>query len=190
MVKTDALDAVAAAHSVLAQPVDMLARPRAGDGIRQALSVLLASRRRRDGYRTIQRNALNALTRTNELGIDARRALTDSQITRIASWRKRETDSLCQGVARGEAVSLARSIRELDGQLRQNKQQIAALCDRVAPGMQHQVGCGPITVATILIAYSNDGRSRSEAAFASLAGTAPLPASSGEHYPTQIKPVG
>ena len=41
------------------------------------------------------------------------------------------------------------------------------------------VGVGAVIAATVLIAWSHAGRVRSEAAFASLAGTCPIPASSG-----------
>ena len=41
------------------------------------------------------------------------------------------------------------------------------------------VGVGAVVAATVLIAWSHAGRVRSEAAFASLAGTCPVPASSG-----------
>src|SRR5699024_11040927 len=64
-------------------------KPRSSAGIRASLATLLAARRRLDGYRTVQRNALTALVRTTDLGVDARRALTDRQITLIASWRTR-----------------------------------------------------------------------------------------------------
>jgi transposase len=40
-------------------------------------------------------------------------------------------------------------------------------------------GVGPISAAQILISWSHPGRLRSEAAFANLAGAAPIPASSG-----------
>lgn len=40
-------------------------------------------------------------------------------------------------------------------------------------------GVGPISAAQVLISWSHPGRLRSEAAFASLAGAAPIPASSG-----------
>jgi transposase len=40
-------------------------------------------------------------------------------------------------------------------------------------------GVGPVVAGTILLAWSHPGRVRSEAAFAALAGTSPIPASSG-----------
>ena len=44
-----------------------------------------------------------------------------------------------------------------------------------------QPGIGPITAAQVFIAWSHPGRCRNEAAFARLAGVAPLEASSGQH---------
>jgi len=87
--KSDAIDAVAAvaaARATLSLDTAQLARPRA-EGTREALTVLLAARRRLDTARTINRNALNALVRTIGFGLDARRALTDAQIELVASWR-------------------------------------------------------------------------------------------------------
>lgn len=43
-----------------------------------------------------------------------------------------------------------------------------------------QFGVGPITAATVLCAWSHPGRIRDEAAFAMLAGIAPIPANSGQ----------
>ncbi len=40
-------------------------------------------------------------------------------------------------------------------------------------------GVGPVTAAVLITAWSHPGRVRSEAAFASLAGVSPIPASSG-----------
>ncbi len=47
------------------------------------------------------------------------------------------------------------------------------------PGLLKLFGIGPITAAQILVSWSYPGRFRSEAAFASFAGVAPIPASSG-----------
>ena len=43
-----------------------------------------------------------------------------------------------------------------------------------------ELGVGPIVAATVLCAWSHPGRLRDEAAFAMLAGVAPLPANSGK----------
>ena len=49
----------------------------------------------------------------------------------------------------------------------------------ICPVLLAQPGVGTITAAQFLISWSHAGRIRSEAAFASLAGAAPIPASSG-----------
>ena len=51
---------------------------------------------------------------------------------------------------------------------------------KLAPQLLDQPGVGPLAAAQILISWSHRGRIRSEAAFARLAGSAPIPASSGQ----------
>ena len=53
------------------------------------------------------------------------------------------------------------------------------LARAVAPALLAQRGVGPVTGAQVLISWPHPGRLRSEAAFAMLAGAAPIEASSG-----------
>lgn len=76
--KTDALDAVRIARSVLAVDITRLRRPRA-DGHRVALRVLTVAREEMVAERTRAINALTALLRTVDLGLDVRKALPHSQ---------------------------------------------------------------------------------------------------------------
>lgn len=176
--KTDAIDAKAAATGILGTELNRLLNPRT-EGKRAALGVLLASRRRLEGQSTANRNALNALVRQIDLGLDTREALTDKKIIEISTWRARPTDSMEQQVGRDEAVDLATSITAATLRLKANAAQLARLCEELAPKMQAQPGLGPVTIGIILAAYSHHGRVRNEAAFASLAGVSPLQASSG-----------
>ncbi|GHB88868.1 hypothetical protein GCM10010306_099900 [Streptomyces umbrinus] len=48
-----------------------------------------------------------------------------------------------------------------------------------AAGLPEETGIGPVTAATVLVAWSHLGRVRDEAAFAALAGVSPIPVSSG-----------
>ena len=50
----------------------------------------------------------------------------------------------------------------------------------LAPRPPRELGVGPIVAATVLCAWSHPGRIHSEAAFAMLAGVAPIPANSGQ----------
>jgi transposase len=62
---------------------------------------------------------------------------------------------------------------------RQLGKELRALVQAMAPALLAQPGVGPVTAAQLLISWSHRRRLRSEAAFAMLAGVAPIPASSG-----------
>ena len=84
--KTDALeDAVRIARSVLAVETSRLRWPRAA-GQRVVLRVLVVAREQMVAERTRAVDALTALLRTIDLGVDARKALSHSQIKIIAGW--------------------------------------------------------------------------------------------------------
>ena len=178
--KSDAIDAEAAARSVLGSDFDKLPKPREA-GQRGALRVLLASRSLLDQQRTANRNALTALVRTVDLGVDARKPLTEAQVRSIAAWRTGRSagHSDTGTIARREARRLAVSVLEQGDLLKQNHRELKDLAEALAPGLQEQPGVGPVTAAIIVCAYSHHGRVRSEAAFAALGGIAPIPASSG-----------
>jgi transposase len=82
--KSDALDAHRMAIASLPLPVDKLRHPRLHEGIRQGLRILVTARSSMAKDRTRSVNALNAVVRSNELGIDARKKLTGSQIAEIS----------------------------------------------------------------------------------------------------------
>ncbi|WP_026533725.1 IS110 family transposase [Arthrobacter sp. H14] len=177
--KTDALDAHRMAMAVLPLPVEKLRRPRLNEGIRQGLRILVTARESMTKGRTRSINALNALARSNDLGIDARRKLTPVQIEEISRWRERE-EELALGIARAEAVRLAKHILDLEEQLKSNEQKLDELVEvsEAAPLLEEK-GFRAVTAAKCLVAWSHEGRVRSEAAFACLAGVNPIPASSG-----------
>ena len=81
--KTDALDAVRIARSVLAVDTSRLRWPRS-TGPRVVLRVLVVAREQMVAERTRAINALTALLRTIDLGVDARKALLHSQFKVIA----------------------------------------------------------------------------------------------------------
>lgn len=176
--KTDDIDAVAAARSVLSVEADHLISPRA-DGIRAAVSVLLAARKSIDGRRTADRNVLTMLLRTYELGIDARRSVTQAQLEQIAAWRTRASDDAAAATIRGEARRLAKAVQAADTELEDNHKALEEHVRQLVPGLLEIPGLGPVTGGIVLSAWSHHGRIRTEAAFAALAGAAPLPASSG-----------
>lgn len=175
--KSDEIDAAAAVHTVMAQPVEQLAVPRS-DGARQALSVLLSCRRRADSHRTGLRNELTVLARTHDLDLDARRALTLAQDRQISRWRSRETDSVGLVIIGAQAKDTAEQILTEYQRIESIDAQLQPLVEGLCPGLLDIFGVGPVTAATILCAYPHKVRVHSEAAFAKMAGIAPIPASS------------
>lgn len=177
--KSDPADAAAIAAATLATDTSRLRQPRDDQGIRAAIRVLAAAREDMARERTSHVNALTALLRTTALGVDARKPLTKTSIRQIASWRPRH-EPLAASVARAEAVRLARRAIDLDHQLNANEKTITDLIKQSpASPLLDKTGIGPVTVAAVLVAWSHQGRVRSEAAFAALAGVNPIPASSG-----------
>lgn len=177
--KSDPLDAHRIAAAVLPLEEQQLRRPRLNEGVRAALRVLVCARESMTTDRTRAVNALTALLRVNDLGLDARKSLTGTQIAEVSRWRSRE-EPMAISVARSEAVRLAKRISELDTDIKTNHARITELVEisEAAP-LLAETGFGAVTAAICLTAWSHHGRVRSEAAYASLAGASPIPASSG-----------
>jgi len=76
--------------------------------------------------------------------------------------------------------SLARRFRALTKEAVEHQKAILAIIRCWRPDLLEQFGVGPIVAATVLCAWSHSGRIHSEAAFAMLAGVAPIPANSGQ----------
>lgn len=175
--KTDILDAITAARSTLATPIDRLRDRRAGE-LQIALKVLTTAREQMNADRLRSINALTALLRTHDLGLDARKALTLAQIRTVAAWRCRD-ERLSQATARRDAIRHARRVLDLDRDLKTNREQITTLISDHVPVLLEMPGIGAVTAAVVMTVWSHPGRIRSEAALAQIAGTCPIPASSG-----------
>ena len=140
--KSDCLDAHHIGAAVLPLELDQLRHPRAAGGVRAALRVLTTAR---EHMSTARVNALTALLRILDLGTDARRPLTNTQITEVASWRNRVAD-LAPSVARAEAVRPAKRIHALNVELAKNNTQLKKLLEQSeAAPLLDQSGLGPVT---------------------------------------------
>jgi transposase len=177
--KTDALDAVRAARSVLAQTRP--AEPRAG-GEREALRALMAAR---EGAVNAKRAGLcqlrDLLVTTPEPVRSELRSLTRAQLLRrLAAVRPtRHRDVEMRGALQA-LRTVARRVQHLTAEERELAREIETLTRSLAPRLLDQPGVGPHAAAQLVISWSHPGRIRSEAAFARLAGCAPIPASSGQ----------
>lgn len=187
--KSDPIDAELAALSVLRLPVRKLITPRYGEQ-RKVLRILLGARRNMVVKQTMDKNALMALLRGIELGIDARRPLKLSNYQTISRWCSQAGDRPDQAIARSEAIRLAGSIIQTAGNLKQNKLALHEAVTALTPDLLNEPGCGPVSLAQAICAYSHKGRVHSGSAFAALAGTTPLPASSGNVTRHRLNPYG
>jgi transposase len=80
--------------------------------------------------------------------------------------------------------SVARRVLQLTSEERELARELAreieTLIGKLAPQLLAQPGVGPLAAAQLVLSWSHRGRISSEAAFARLAGVAPIPASSGQ----------
>ena len=177
--KTDALDAIRAARSVLAS--ERPATPRAG-GERQALQALVAAR---EGAVNAKRAGLcqlrDLLITTPEPMRSELRPLTRARLLRrLAATRP---DGRRDPELRGSLLalrSIARRVQQLTAEERELAGEIETLTRKLAPQLLDQPGVGPHAAAQLVLSWSHQGRITTEAAFARLAGAAPIPASSGQ----------
>ncbi|GAB3011108.1 hypothetical protein GCM10023080_092150 [Streptomyces pseudoechinosporeus] len=101
------------------------------------------------------------------------------QVTRCASLRDRPALSTEHRMTIRALRSTAQRVRHLQAEARELENELLQLVRKQAPELLTLLGVGPITAAQILVSWSHSGRFRSEAAFASFAGVALIPASSG-----------
>jgi transposase len=188
--KTDAIDALRAARELLA--AEHPAIPRA-DGDREALRLLIVTRDHAVRAGRSARALLNATIITaGDCLREQLQALPAARRARACAalasppGADRLTTTQHQMLAR-----LGQRILALASEAQQLETQIAAIVEDLAPGLvAAEPGLGYLSAAQILLAYSHPGRIRSEAAFAMLAGTAPLPASSGRTIRHRLSRLG
>jgi transposase len=177
--KSDALDAVRAGREALSR--EQLACPR--------------RRGQREALRVLQLTCTGAV----KVAADARRHLKALLVTapeplrqalRGGTWLRQARACATLTAAPSDPVEYRATVRALQTtaerllaahqEAKQLGKELAALVRAMAPTLLGQPGVGPVTAAQILISWSHPGRLRSEAAFAMLAGTAPIEASSGQ----------
>jgi transposase len=179
--KSDAIDAHLAVLAALRLDANRVAAPRA-DGDREALRILLVAREEMTVMRTAQTNRLRALLLA---GDDTDRQVARGSLTQtvLAALAEREAPARAgrdQIVRQAEIRRLALALGQVGRELKDNRAQLLAIVDDIAPGLTSRYGVGPISAAQAVVSFSHPGRCRNEAAFAALSGTNPVPASSGK----------
>ncbi|CUU54120.1 Transposase [Parafrankia irregularis] len=178
--KSDPVDAHLAVLAALRLDTGKLPVPRA-DGDREALRILLGARHDLTVTNTAQTNRLRALL----LGGDdadrelARGSLTAGTLDWLSHRQEPRNPTREQTVRHAEIRRLATAVRENTRALKANAAQRQQIVDDLVPGLTERRGFGPVTAAQAVVSFSHTGRCRNDAAFAALAGTSPLQASSG-----------
>jgi transposase len=177
--KDDSLDAARIARAALAS--ETLALPRSGER-REALRLLLVARR---SAVDVRREALGQLrgvivTAPDVLREELRGLPVGRLLERCSRLRRSSSASPDELATRLVLRSLARRIQAATVEADELEQEILGHVRALAPRLLDEPGVGPIVAAQLIVAWSHHGRVRSEAAFARLAGVAPVPASSGQ----------
>ena len=178
--KSDPTNAEMAARSVFAGVAD--ATPKSGEGEVEMLRMLKSARDSAVKVRTQAVNQMKALVVTAPAELrETLDGLTASALAkRCRSFRISRMDDPTTAT-KYTLRSLACRHRQLTEEVRDLGAEMERLTRSIAPALVNTFGVGPDTAATLLIAAgSNPDRLRSEAAFASLCGVNPIPASSGK----------
>jgi transposase len=187
--KSDELDAVRAAREALAR--EHLAQPRRR-GEREALRVLLATRQGAILSRTRAITSLHALVVNAPEGIrnQLRHLDTDDLLARCARLRTGPAQSIEHRATITALRSTARRALACEAEAADLESALELLVKATGRALLAEPGVGVITAAAILNAWSHPGRIRTEAAFAMLAGVAPIPASSGQTVRHRLNRAG
>ena len=178
--KSDPIDAHLAVLAALRLDADRLPIPRA-DGDREALRILLGARHELTTTNTAQTNRLRALLLA---GDDTDRDARPRHAHRHHPDRAGPPPPAPRRQPRtGRPPRRDPPPRPRRARVRPraaaNRAQLQTIVDDLAPGLTDRRGIGPVTAAQAIVSFSHPGRCRNDAAFAALAGTSPLPASSG-----------
>lgn len=182
--KSDQIDAIRAAHDALAMKHVNAPRRRQE---REQLRILQSTRAEFIRTKTSLSNLLQHLVVSSSETVRARFLETERRfhsserlvkrcLAARVSCRLTPEDRTRLRTMRDVSLLIVDLVQRADAY----EQEMKRLVEGLAPGLLGQPGVGTLTAAQILVSWSHSGRIRTEAAFASLAGVAPIPASSGQ----------
>lgn len=178
--KSDGLDAVRAAREVLGRT--KWATPRAR-GAREGLRTLLVARSGAQLARTAAINELKAIVLTAPVALrEQLSGLSRARLIERCSRLRADPDGDAELFGTKTALrALAQRIQFLTAQASELEAAMRPLVNATGPQLLDEVGVGVVLAAQIILSWSHPGRCRSEAAFARLAGVAPIEATSGQN---------
>jgi len=176
--KCDRLDAARAAREALAR--ERLTTPRAR-GERAAIRALLVTRQSAVVARTKAIQLVRALvvSAPERLRAQLRGMATADLLRCCARLRALGAQPLEHRATVAALRSAARRALALEAEADELEALLGALVGQVAPQLLAEPGVGVVSASQLLVSWSHQGRLRSEAAFAQLAGACPVEASSG-----------
>ena len=177
--KDDTIDAEYAARSALAGELDAV--PRDTTGITESIRVTKIARDLAVNQRALMVRTIKSMIVTAPDDIRGRlEGLSAGALIEACSDLNTKGDATNPNVALARALrSLAETHQLAHQQVRQLTNTLTRLTTTAAPELLDVFGVGPDTAAELLIT-AGDGRIRSEAALAKLAGVCPIPAGSGK----------
>ena len=189
--KSDPIDAERAARDALART--RLAQPKTG-AQRAALQLRLTARRAAVQAGADAQRQLHAMVVTAPESVRARFRGKSTRIMLVTATRLRPATAAAGDVEVFTSLTvlrdLARRVRFLEAEAAAHEKAIRAIVRSWRPDLLAVTGVGPIVAATVLAAWSHPGRCRNDAAFAMLAGAAPIPASSGKTVRYRLNRAG
>ena len=177
--KSDSLDAYQAAHAVLSGRATAAAKT----ADITALRALHNARRSAVKARAAAQVQIGQQLITSPVTIREKyRALTVGHLVpALADCRPGARNDTAERLVLTALKSLAQRHQQLSQEITKLDTELTSLVERTAPHLLHLHGVGNTTAAQLLITVGgNPDRLRSEASFAALCGTAPVPASSGK----------
>jgi transposase len=179
--KNDRIDAVRAARHALS--TEHQATPRAR-GLREAIRLVSNTRHALLASRTKAINELKSaiVTAPEHLRAGLRGVSLARQLDCVEALALPASPSVEHRVTVLALRSITARIRFLSAQISELDPELLTLIKAhpAGPTLLSEPGVGPVVAAQLLVSWSHRGRVRNEAAFAALAGVAPLEASSGQ----------
>lgn len=178
--KDDGVDALRGARTLLAG--EAAGEPRQV-GQREGLRCLLVAREAAVAERRSGLNQLRALVLTapEQLRASLQGLPKGTLVNRCLRLRPGATRDPQLQASSLALRSCARRVQLASAEASNLKRELHTRLTTLTPWLLALPGVGPISAAQLLVSWSHPGRLKSEAAFARLAGAAPIPASSGQY---------
>lgn len=178
--KNDQLDAVRAAREALGRGV--VVEPRNADGVSGSITAVLRARELMVTQRTQTINAMKALMLRCPDELRTKLRGLSNTVLVATCCRFRPNGDVLDDVAATKHALKAQAVvyQQLSEEIAELTKTLEAQVTIAAGHLLDEHGVGVVSAAEVIVAWSHPGRIRSEAAFAKLAGVAPVEATSGQ----------